>query len=361
MRKPDFSRVRRTLLLQGEPDFVPLYDGVHDQVKSAFLGRPVSGPEDEIDFAVKAGYDYVIIPIGLRQVWRTKTLAGQATATTKPVFEIEKANYSVYEEEGSSRLWADERSGNIRTMKDFEEFSFPTINEFDFSPVEKMQPLLPDDMKIIASVDGVFTPVWLLMGGENFYISLIRNPQLVDRMFEKVGGIQHEVIQKFLTHDNIGALRINDDIAYNNGTLVSPKHLREYFFPWLKKTIDISKERNIPFIFHTDGNLWAVMDDIVEAGVNGLHPIQPNAMDIIEVKKKYGDKLCLMGNIDMDIMTRKEPGDVEELVKKNLRNIAPGGGYIVGASNSVPEYIPLKNYNAMRQAALKYGKYPISI
>jgi uroporphyrinogen decarboxylase len=63
----------------------------------------------------------------------------------------------------------------------------------------------------------------------------------------------------------------------------------------------------------------------------------------------------------MDIMARKNPDDVKELVLKNLRNIAPGGGYILGASNSVPEFIPLKNYNAMRETALAFGGYPISI
>ena len=100
-------------------------------------------------------------------------------------------------------------------------------------------------------------------------------------------------------------------------------------------------------------DLIDVMEQFIGAAID--------AMDIIELKEKYGERLCLIGNIDMDIMTRKDPQDVEELVKNNIRNIAPGGGYIVGSSNSVPEFIPLKNYNAMRETTLKYGKYPISI
>ncbi len=361
MRKPDFKRFETVLRLQGEPDYVPLFDSVDAQVKSAFLGRKVAGLKDEVEFAEKAGYDYVLIEIGLRPMWRTKVIGGQGTASGKPVLQFEKARYSVYTDEENARAWADEHSGNIKTMKDFESFTFPKLADFDFSPVEKIQPLLPPGMKIIASVDGVFTPVWLLMGGENFYLSLIKNPELVAKMFEQVGGTQHEVVRKFISFPNIGALRINDDTAYNTGPLVSPKHLRQHFFPWLKVTGDICREKNTPLIYHSDGNLMPVMDDIVASGVSGLHPIQPNAMDIIEVKKKYGKKLCLLGNIDMDIMARKEPKDVEELVKKNLRNIAPGGGYIVGASNSVPEFIPLKNYNAMRETALKYGRYPIKV
>ena len=152
----------------------------------------------------------------------------------------------------------------------------------------------------------------------------------------------------------------NDDWGFKTQPMLSPAQLRQYVFPWLKTVGDLCKKMDIPLIFHSDGNLTAVVDDIVAAGVNGLHPIQPNAMDIITLKKNYGDRLCFLGNIDMDIMTRGTEKDVAELVMKNLRNIAPGGGYLLGASNSVPEYIPLKNYNAMRETALKYGKYPIS-
>ncbi|MFC1847268.1 uroporphyrinogen decarboxylase family protein [Chloroflexota bacterium] len=361
MRRPDFTRFLRTLHLQGEPDYVPLFDSIDIQVKSAFLGRKITNIKDEVEFAEKAGYDYVLIEIGFRPTWRSRIIAGQETASVKPILQFEKAQYSAYTDEENARAWANEHSGNIMSLEDFENFSFPKISDFDFSSVEKIQPLLPEGMKIIASVDGVFTPVWLLMGGENFYLSLIKNPELVAKMFQQVGGVQHEVIRRFLSYANIGALRINDDIAYNTGPLVSPKHLHQYFFPWLKKTGDICQGKNVPLIYHSDGNLMLIMDDIINSGVSALHPIQPNAMDIIEVKKRYGGRLCLIGNIDMDIMTRKEPRDVEELVKKNLRNVAPGGGYIVGASNSVPEFIPLKNYNAMRETSLKYGKYPISV
>ena len=79
------------------------------------------------------------------------------------------------------------------------------------------------------------------------------------------------------------------------------------------------------------------------------------------LKRRVGDKLCLLGNIDMDVLARGNPQEVEELVKRNLKEIAPGGGYVVGSSNSVPEYIPLANYNAMVKTTLKLGRYPITL
>ncbi len=360
MRTPDFARVRKTVLLQGEPDYVPLFDSVDRQVKSAFLGRPVKTLKDEVDFAVTAGYDFVLFEIGLRPLWRNRVFTGSDTG--KPVLQIERAQYSVINDVANERAWANESTkGVVTNDKEFEEFGWPTVNDFDFSVLTNVKQYLPAGMKVVVTCDGILTPVWLLMGGELFYRSLIKDPKFVGKMFDRVGKMQYNLIEKILSYDVVGLLRSNDDIAYNAGPLVSPKHLRQYVFPWLKTVADLCKKKDIPFVFHSDGNLMPVIDDIVAAGVNGIHPIQPNAMDIVELKKRVGGKLCLLGNIDMDIMTRGTEKDVEALVIKNLKNIAPGGGYLVGASNSVPEYIPVKNYNAMRETALRYGKYPISL
>jgi uroporphyrinogen decarboxylase len=84
-------------------------------------------------------------------------------------------------------------------------------------------------------------------------------------------------------------------------------------------------------------------------------------MDIAETKRKWGHKLCLIGNIDLGYtLTRGTPQEVEAEVKHRLREVAPGGGYCLGSSNSVTDFVPLQNYNAMREAALRYGAYPIA-
>ena len=88
----------------------------------------------------------------------------------------------------------------------------------------------------------------------------------------------------------------------------------------------------------------------------------PKAMDIVQLKREYGNALCLMGNIDLGYtLTRGTPEEVEAEVKERIRVIAPGGGYCLGSSNSVPEYVPLANFNAMREAGFRYGRYPISV
>jgi uroporphyrinogen decarboxylase len=85
-------------------------------------------------------------------------------------------------------------------------------------------------------------------------------------------------------------------------------------------------------------------------------------MDIVGLKQRYGGKLCLIGNIDLSYtLTLGTPREVEEEVKERLRQVAGGGGYCLGSSNSIPGYVPLANYLAMREAGLRYGWYPITI
>ena len=116
----------------------------------------------------------------------------------------------------------------------------------------------------------------------------------------------------------------------------------------------------LPYALHCDGRYWPIVDDLIECGYNALHPCEPAGMDIVELKRRYGGRLCLCGNINLDsTLTRGTPQDVEEEVKLRIRTVAPGGGYCCGSSNSVTEYVPLENYLAMLDATKKYGKYPI--
>jgi uroporphyrinogen decarboxylase len=124
---------------------------------------------------------------------------------------------------------------------------------------------------------------------------------------------------------------------------------------------EIKRHRAVPVFFHSDGNLNAVLDDIVACGYDGLHSLQPSAnMDIARIKAQYGHKLCLMGNIDLNyVLTFGTPEEVEQVVKETIRVAAPGGGYILSTCNTLIRAIPPANALAMYRAGDKWGKYPI--
>jgi uroporphyrinogen decarboxylase len=111
---------------------------------------------------------------------------------------------------------------------------------------------------------------------------------------------------------------------------------------------------------HSDGKLTDVLDDLIALGLDALHPIEPKAMDIRQLKRDYGDKLTLFGNVDLNVLGLGTPGQTRQLVRELIRDLAPGGGYAVSSSNSVSYYVKVENYVAMLQAVSDFGRYPIS-
>jgi uroporphyrinogen decarboxylase len=209
-------------------------------------------------------------------------------------------------------------------------------------------------MGVIGQHGDIFTTSWEMMGFEDFSLSIYEEPELIEALFEKIGSLIFSMFKTMSDMDHVGALWYSDDIAYTSGLMVSPAFLREQFFPWLKKIGDLAKNRGIPFLYHTDGVLYDVFEDIIASGVTAQHPIEPLAMDIVEVKQRVGDRLCLCGNIDVDILSRGSVEEVRALVRKRLEQLGPGGGYCLGSSNSVPDYALVENYLAMVETTLEF-------
>lgn len=361
----NFGRLRKALMLEGEPDRVPLIEaGVDNQVKAAFLGRPVESLEDEMEFWATAGYDYVPIQAGIRTLF----WPGHATAETgpRPVAKVSKAvqaRYSLFTEQYTERAWAEEGRGLITSQAEFASFPWPTVEEMvDFSTFEEAARCLPPNMGIIAYMGYVYTATWWLMGFEAFCEALTQDLGLVERMFDKVGSLVFDSFQKVIALDGVKAVWHPDDMAYSEGLMVSPQVLRRYVFPWYRRMGEVCRQKGLPYIFHSDGRLDQVLEDIIGCGFNALHPIEPKAMNITHLKRTVGNRLCLCGNIDLAYtLTRGTPEEVEAEVRQRIRDCAPGGGYCVGSSNSVTEYVPLQNYNAMRKAVFQYGRYPLAL
>ena len=350
--EPNFERFRKILLRKEEPDYVPLGDiSVHPILKAAILGRPVRTLEDDVAFWGKAGYDHVPLEQGFQL---TDVIRKQSMHTIE-------ANYAFETSEVQTRSWATEGKGLITTMKDFESFRWPDPDSLDYSAFEKVKSYLPPQVKVIAILGKIFTSVWWLMGLEGMSLSLVDEPSLVPKLFEKIGKFQFRVFENMLKFDSVGVVWHADDIAYSTQLMVSPKILRQHLFPWYKEMNRIAHEKGRLVVFHSDGKLYDVIEDIIDCGFDGLNPIEPKAMNINELKKKFGSRISLIGNIDLGYtLTRGTPEEVKAEVRQRIRDLAPGGGYAVASSNSVPEYVPLANFNAMREATFQYGKYPIT-
>ncbi len=337
---PDINAFIKTLRRQ-KAGYVPIAElGVHPKIKEAFLGRPIKNLKDEVDFWYQAGYDYVKLQPGA-------DFNPDKIGVDPSQMEIREGSLSYN--------WASEGQGVITDMASLEHYRFPQASDFDYSRFERVSQYLPEGMGVVGQYGDIFTMTWEMMGFEGFSMALFENPHLIKALNDKIGGLVLSMFEYFAQSDVVDVLWYSDDIAFSTGLLMSPDVLRRYFFPWLKKIGDLAKQAGKPLIYHTDGKLWDVMDDIIACGVDALHPIEPKAMDIKEVKTRYGDKLCLIGHVDVDLLARGTPQEIRQKVKENIEAAGYNGGYVVGSGNSIPDYVPLKNYRALLEAAKAFG------
>jgi len=345
---PDFARLEAALRRE-EPDRVPLFEAdVALPIQEWFLGREIESARDEVAFYIRAGYDFVpvVAPFFAPRLMRMAPGSADACAGD------------------SQRAWITESEGIIKTLKDVEDFPWPGADEVDLSSFHEVARLLPPKMKIIGMLApaAVFGNTSQAMGLENFSYALFEDPGVVEALFEIMGSTYVKIARRIVQMPRLGAVFMADDLAFASGPLVSPEVYRKYVFPWYRKIGEVLAEARLPFLFHSDGTLLDVLDDLADCGIQAIHPIEPQAMDIVEVKRRYGDRFCIFGNIDLDYtLTLGSVADVEEQVKQRIRELAPGGGYGLAASNSIPDYVKPENYRAMVEAAMRYGRYPISV
>ncbi|MHB8908223.1 MAG: cobalamin-dependent protein [Syntrophales bacterium] len=349
--RPDFERYMKALHCE-EPDRVPQGDWhVDHRPKEAFMGRAIMTLQDHIDFWHAAGFDYVTSSSGILEPVRAPE-----GMTTK--------GEAVHTEYGDkvSREWAQTHEGMLSSWEAFERYRWPSVDDFDLSKWDTFDRNLPKGMKAILLLGKIYTTAWMYMGAETFFNALEQDEELAAAIINRIGEIQYETFLRVTEHACVGAVLNPDDIAFNTGLLVHPKYLRKYVFPWYKKMGQICREKGIGFIFHSDGDCTEVMEDFIDCGFHGFNPIQPNAMDIVEVKRRWGKKLCLIGNINLDsTLTLGTPDDVRAEVYERIRTIAPGGGYMVSSSNSITDYVPPENMKALLDATYEYGRYPIQL
>jgi len=349
--KPDFERYMKALNCE-EPDRVPLGDWHVDPLpKENYLGRKIVTLEDQVEFWSSAGFDFVTSSSGILEPVR----APEGMTTKGDAVGTQYGN-------GRQREWAQEHESVIGDWEAFEKYRWPSVDDFDLSQWDGFDKILPSGMKAILLLGKIYTTVWMFMGAETFFAALDNDEELVSALFEKVGQIQYETFLRVIEHPCVGAVLNPDDIAHNTGLLIHPGYLKKYVYPWYKKMGDVCRDKGLGFIFHSDGDCSEALDDLIDCGFHAFNPIQPNCMDIDRVKQKWGRKLCLMGNINLDsTLTLGTPQDVRAEVYERIRTIGPGGGFMVASSNSITDYVPLENMRALIEATFEFGRYPIDL
>jgi hypothetical protein len=196
-----------------------------------------------------------------------------------------------------------------------------------------------------------------------FLETMVDEPSLVERYMAATTEGVMTILRAELDLGVDGILGA-EDWCFGKGPLFSPGMFRRFMAPHLKRIADECHRRGVPFIKHLDGNTTVLLDILVdEVGIDGLHSIEPPAgMDIGWVKKKYGERITLLGNIDCGhLLTFGTPAEVVQAVKDIIRVASPGGGHVFASSNSIHSGVSPEIFWAMVNAVKRFGTYPISI
>jgi uroporphyrinogen decarboxylase len=164
--------------------------------------------------------------------------------------------------------------------------------------------------------------------------------------------------EKLKKHGGLDGFALCSDYCFNEGPFLSPDMFAEFITPYLKELIARYRAMGFYTIKHTDGDIRPILDQLVESGPHALHSIDPQAgVDIAEVKRQYGDRLCLIGNVNCGLLQSGTPDEIRENVRYALRHGMPGGGYIFSTSNCVYTGLPLERYEIMLDTWRTEGIY----
>jgi uroporphyrinogen decarboxylase len=164
--------------------------------------------------------------------------------------------------------------------------------------------------------------------------------------------------QKLRQHGGLDGFALCADYCLNDGPFLSPEQFAEFVAPYLKRLIQGYRDLGFYTIKHTDGDIMPIVDQLVDANPHALHSLDPQAgVDIAEVKKTYGDRVCLIGNVDCGLLQTGTDDEAVDSVRYALRHGMPGGGYIFSTSNCIYTGMPLSRYELMLDIWRKEGSY----
>ncbi len=355
--KPDFGRLLKVFRREGLPDRVPFIELFADaEIVAAVVGeKPVdlltmlsnreagrAAIQQRIRFCQMVGYDFVWVATHPPLILKVPWLASADTA------ELTRA----------ARIWVNESNGIIGTMADFDAFPWPAPADIDYSELDFVSKNLPEGMKIIAETSGVLEFVMWMMGYAPFAVALYEDPALVQAMFERVGDLMASIYETMCDYEGVGAAFLGDDMGHRSGPMIHPDHLRQYVFPHQRRLAEIAHAHGMPFLLHACGNLCEVMDDLIDdVGIDGKHSFEDTYLPVAEAKKLYGERISILGGVDVDFLVRHSEDEVRAYTRRVLAACMPGGGYALGTGNSVANYIPVRNYLAMLDEGVRLGAY----
>ena len=245
------------------------------------------------------------------------------------------------------RKWAEEGKGIITSWEDFEKYPWPTLKDSDNWVLDYVSENLPEGMGLLACPGaGIFeVGLNILFGAETLSYLLYDDPKLVKAVFDRAGQLIYDWYKSIIGMESVVGFFQGDDMGYKTATIISPKFMREYVLPWHKKIAQLAHDNGLVYILHSCGNLETIMEDLIEdVKIDAKHSFEDEIMPVAQFKAKYGDRIAVIGGVDIDKICRLGEPELRKYVRNIIDECMPGGGYLLGSGNSVANYVPVENY-----------------
>jgi len=350
--KPNWPGLVDCIMRRGTPDRVYNIELFLDQeVQQAIAERynvgaeldpsdPFYAQKREVALHRFLGYDYLYVSI---------------ESITMPLNHAEVADTAELQR-ASGRQYMDEHRGPITTWAEFESYPWPDVDAATSRALEWCERNLPDDMCVIGGSSAHYCEylTWL-MGYESLCYALYEQRDLVRALADRIHEMTVRVTERVLQFDCVKLLWGSDDMGFNTSTLISPQDLREFVLPGHKAIAGMCHKAGRPYLLHSCGNLSAIMEELIEdVHIDAKHSFEDTIESIIERKAEYGDRVALLGGIDVDFCCRASEQQIRARVRHTLDECMTGGGYVLGTGNSVANYVPVDSYLAMLDEGRRY-------
>ena len=344
-----YSKQRVTTVLKGEvPDRVPLFELLIDK---------------RIIEKIKPGGDYADLAEDTLDLVLTNTPSllyrNKNIDESKGIFVNEWG--IVRQESGQSVSMP--LQGPIKSREDLKDYNPPDPDdEYRYVELNYLLGRFRGEKAVGMHLHDIFNYPYYLRGMENFLMDMIADKYMVEKLVEM--SVEHNLtIARNAIKMGADFIALGDDYGMTSGPIFSPKSFEKLLLPGFIEIVNGIKNAGGFVIKHCCGNINNLLDMIVDAGIDALHPLDQIAgMDIAKVKEKYKDRIVVIGGVDCgELLTNKFPEDVIVETKKLLKNVSSRGGHILGSSNTIHPKVKPENYLAMVDTVKKYGKYPINI
>jgi len=209
----------------------------------------------------------------------------------------------------------------------------------------------------------IFETAWLMRGMQTFLTDFYLEPEIAHAICERIVDIRVRQARHF-AQAGVDIIRLGDDIVTQRGRMMSAEIYREFIQPGVKRIVAAAKAVNpeVIIFMHCCGRVEDVIDDLIDAGIEVLNPVQPECNDLRRIKAQYGDRLSFCGAIDTGwVLPHGTPADVRAEVRRRIRDLGPGGGYILASVHCIQPDVPLENVIAMLDEAKIAGRYPLAL